>query len=188
MSGVEHMNTKDKKEVADIVAQALQQLLTAKKQDTPVKKGKQTPKTPLPPPEQIPPHQKAEIPSLIASMTPKQATEVFGDMLDLKTKPYSAKISPFYALYNIQLADNPYDKKNLTYEQKHLVILKQLENSTKAQFTAQKTRHLKYLRDKVKNPPEHDMWGNPLTDKKLESMTANLQKEIARWESATPKQ
>jgi hypothetical protein len=173
------MNKKDQQLIADMIAQSIKAIITAKKPETETKTTKKE-KNASPPEKQIPPHKKSDIPQLLNAMTVKESQELFGDILKVDT-PYKMHISPFYAKYNIQLGENKFDKKNLTYEQKHSIIVKQLSDVSKKTFTAQKQRHLKHLKDKIASPPETDMWGNPMTDKKLESIASNLQKEIERW-------
>jgi hypothetical protein len=173
------MNKKDQELIAEMIAQSLKAIITAKKPETETKTTKKETKQEK---NVSPEHKKSDIPQLLNAMTIKESQELFGDVLKLDT-PYKMHISPFYAKYNIQLGENKFDKKNLTYEQKHAIIEKQLSTQNKKTYTAQKQRHLTHLKNKLASPPEKDMWGNPMTDKKLESIASNLQKEISRWDT-----
>jgi len=168
------MSKQDKKEIAEIVLT----ILTAKKQETPVKTGTKTPKQDK---NASPPHKKSDIPKLLTDMTPKESIDLFGNLLD--SEPYKSHISPFYAKYNIILDTEKYERKTLTYEQKHNIILKQLQGTSKKEFTRQKARHLKFLREKLASPPEVNIFGKVMSDKNLENWQNALTKEVQRWEN-----
>ena len=174
------MSKQDKKEIAEIVLS----IITAKKQDVPSKKGTQKEKTQDK--NASPPHKKSDIPQLLIDMNQKESTDLFGNLL--QAEPYKVHISPFYAKYNIQLDVSKYERKTLTYEQKHNIILKQLTGVSKKEFTRQKARHLKFLREKLASPPETNIYGKVMTDKNLENWQNSLNKEVLRWESETYKE
>jgi hypothetical protein len=116
-------------------------------------------------------------------MSKQKCVELFGDIT--ARNPYEMDISKFYTAYNIQLdPENKYDRKNLTLENKHLVIQKQLQGTSKKVLTAQKQRYLMHITEKIKNPPTHNLFHRELTDKNIENIVANWTKEQKRWESA----
>ena len=173
------MNKKDQQLIADMIAQSIKAIITAKKPTTD-KKEKSVPKTEVP---ESPPHKKSEIPQLINSMEKQKCIDLFGDIT--KRNPYEMDISKFYKEYNIQLdPENKYDRKNLTLENKHLVIQKQLMGTSKKVLTAQKQRYLTHIADKIKNPPTHNLFHRELSDKNIENIIANWTKEQKRWEIA----
>jgi len=172
------MNKKDQQFIADMIAESLKALITAKKPET--KKETEKPKTEVP---TSPPHKKSEIPQLINTMSKEKCVELFGDITT--RAPYEMDISKFYTAYNIQLdTENKYDRKNLTLENKHLVIQKQLQGTSKKVQTAQKQRYLTHITEKIKNPPTHNLFHRELTDKNIENIVANWTKEQKRWEIA----
>ncbi len=174
------MNSKDKKEVADIVAQTVMAILTAKKQDSPRNTGEQN-KAQKKQQEKnaSPPHKKSDIPALLTAMNRKESIELFGDIT--KNPPYKQQISPFYNKYNIELDTAKYERKTLTYEQKHSVILTQLKGQGQKLFDKVKKAHTKDLTTKLANPPITNIFGKEMSDKQLESRQASLQKELSRW-------
>jgi hypothetical protein len=172
------LSEKDKQDVAGIVAIALKELISAKKPESTEKKTEK--KGEKAPPE----HKKADIPTLINSMSPGESKELFGNILE--REPYQLDISKFYREKNIVLEDKGKykDTKNLTLEQKHLVIMKQLSVVKKSVFNSEKKRHIAHLQNKIAHPPETNMFGRELTDKNIESINTNLQKQIDRWNVA----
>jgi len=176
------MSKQDKKDIADMISASLQALITAKKPETPSKKEK--------PKQQeknaSPPHKKSDIPQLLTDMPQKECIDLFGNLL--QSEPYKASISPFYAKYNIVLDTEKYERKTLTYEQKHNIILKQLQGASKKEFTRQKARHLKFLREKLASPPETNIFGKVMSDKNLENWQNALTKEVQRWENESYKE
>jgi hypothetical protein len=174
------MSKQDKKEIAEIVLT----ILTAKKQEVPAEKGTQKKK----PQEKnaSPPHKKSDIPQLLTDMNKKESTDLFGNLL--QAEPYKAHITPFYQKYNIVLDTAKFERKTLTYEQKHNIIIKQLTGASKKEFTKQKSRHVKFLREKLASPPETNIFGKVMSDKNLENWQNALNKEVLRWESETYKE
>lgn len=179
------MSKQDKKDIADMISASLTALITAKKPEIPTKKGKQT-KIPEKEENASPTHEKKDIPQILTDMTPKDSVEIFGNLLE--SEPYKAKISPFYKKYNIVLDTDKYERKTLTYEQKHNIILKQLAGTSKKEFSRQKARHLKFLREKLANPPVTNIYGQTMSDKNLENWQNSLSKEVARWENESFKE
>jgi len=177
------MNTKDKKEIADMIAESLKAIITAKKQDTPAKTGTKTAKKDK---NASPPHKKSDIPQLLTDMNQKESIDLFGNLL--QAEPYKAHITPFYQKYNIVLDTAKFERKTLTYEQKHNIIIKQLTGASKKEFTKQKQRHVKFLREKLASPPETNIFGKVMSDKNLENWQNALNKEVLRWESETYKE
>lgn len=173
------MSKQDKKEIAEIVMA----IITAKKADEPVKTGNKKPKQEK---NASPPHKKSDIPQLLTDMNQKESIDLFGNLL--QSEPYKASISPFYAKYNIILDTEKYERKTLTYEQKHSIIMKQLAGTSKKEFTKQKQRHLKFLREKLANPPETNIFGKVMSDKNLENWQNALSKEVQRWENESYKE
>jgi hypothetical protein len=176
------MSKQDKKEIAEIVLT----ILTAKKQDVPEEKGTQKEKKPKQEKNASPPHKKSDIPQILADMNQKESIDLFGNALE--SVPYKVSISPFYAKYNIQLDVAKYERKTLTYEQKHNIIIKQLTGVSKKEFTKQKSRHVKFLQEKLASPPETNIFGKVMSDKNLENWQNSLNKEVLRWESETFKE
>ena len=177
------MNKKDQQLIADMIAQSIKAIITAKKPTTDKKESK-TEKIPLSvlKSQDSPPHKKSDIPQLINTMSKEKCVELFGDITT--RAPYEMDISKFYKEYNIQLdPENKYDRKNLTLENKHLVIQKQLSGASKKVMTAQKQRYLTHITEKIKNPPTHNLFHRELTDRNVENIVANWTKEQKRWES-----
>jgi hypothetical protein len=180
------MNKKDMELIQKMVAETVISVITAKKQETPVKTGVQTPKTP--PKEKIdsPPHTKKDIPTLLNAMTPQDLKDTFGDMTqNPKETPYKVSgITKWYETNNIQLK-NKFDRISLTYSDKHLILLKQLSTVKKGIFNTVKANCLNSLREKLKTIPETNRYGQEMSDKQRESIENALNSEIARWNDGT---
>lgn len=179
------MNKKDMELIQKMVAETVISVITAKKQETPVKTGVQTTKTPQKEKSSVV-HTKKDIPTLLNAMTPEQLKETFGDMTkNPKETPYKVSgITKWYENNNIQLK-NKFDRISLTYSDKHLILLKQLSTVKKGIFNTVKANCLNSLREKLKNIPETNRYGQEMSDKQRESIENALNSEIARWNDGT---
>ena len=169
------MNAKDKKEIAEIVLA----VLSAKKQESPRKTGVQN--QPQQEKKDIPPRKKADIPQILNSMSAVQSKTTLGDIT--QREPYSFTISNFYKEYNIQLAtDGKYpESKNLTIEQKHSIIEKQLSGLAQKQQEKQTKRHITFVKEKIAHPPTHNIYKRELTPKQQEKIVQAWTQELLRW-------
>ncbi len=129
----------------------------------------------------IKPHSPEDKIKLIKKMNAETIKSTFG--LDLgfnKENPYRViGVTKFHENFNIT-SDSKWYKPRLTYEEKHLAITQLLKGKSTKTQTQVKNRCIKYLQEKIKNPPKQ-LYGKKPSEKQLNNITTALQREINRW-------
>ena len=127
-------------------------------------------------------YKRSEIPELIKSLSKKQLTKLFGDLtVNPKETPYHITGNKnFFTLFGIDAGKN--ENYSLSKAVVHLIIVKQLQGTSKTLFDTVKTNCISYLENKVKHPVQI-MYGRPVSDMQRENMIRYNTEEIARWKN-----
>jgi len=175
------MNTKDKKEVADIVAEALKAIMSAKKADVPTEEKKQSVKGKTP--SVKPKHTRDDILPLLKEMSKDESIQRFGFLnRGNLEKPYfvsGASVKLFYKEYNI--VQNEKWKPSFNKEHVHAIIMTQLQGETKQVFQAVKKNCLKFAEYRLTHIPDETIFHKPMTDKQRDNIETAWKLEIGRW-------
>ena len=159
-----NMNTKDKKEIAEIVLSILNAQNTVK---TPVQQEKKT--------SPVKEHARADIPGLLKALTKEETIEKFGEFrLNPKETPYACEgITRFFKDNNVVLKG--FQRVGFNYAEKHLIIEAQLKGETPKNVAKYRENCLLALKTRLSL---NEKQTNP---KIKENVAKAINSEIARW-------